>query len=81
MKFKKNSDEIINGLYKSGLILIISHIIIFLTLNANTTIEIGHYICIALFVLGNIVKAVSLIYLFYYICSALYKILNKLEKK
>ena len=80
MKFKENSsDKIINGIYKSGLSLILSYLLILISLNLNLTSNSGHFISVLIFIIGNSIKYVSLIYILRFICSLLYKILKKIN--
>lgn len=80
MKFiEHSSDKIINGIYKSGLSLIFSYLLILISLNLNLTSNSGHYISVLIFVIGHGTKYLSLIYILRYICSLLYKILKKID--
>lgn len=77
---ENSSKKIIEGILKSGISLIISFIIISISLNSNSTSEIGHYISIAMFLLGNIAKWISCLFILKFICSFIQKTLNFIDK-
>ena len=77
---ENSSKKIIEGILKSGTSLIISFIIISISLNSNSTSEIGHYISITMFLFGNIIKWISCLFILKFICSFIQKILNFIDK-
>ncbi len=74
------TDKIIKGIFIGVIIYFIGYGLLFLATLSNTTSEIGHYITVGMFYLGNLCKPIGILVVFNSLCDILYKALKALDK-
>ncbi|MBU3134913.1 hypothetical protein KPL39_01390 [Clostridium gasigenes] len=81
MKFIEcKSEKIVKGIFLGGLVYLIGYILIFLGQSSTASSLVGHYIAVALLLIGTLFRPIAVIIIFKFLCDALYKILKAVDK-